>query len=112
MKVTQENSIHYKWGDDCDGWKFLDSDKLSIIKEKMPPQTFETPHYHKTATQFFYILRGIATFEIEAEVFTVNAGEAVEIKPCKKHRISNQTKEDLEFIVISQPTTKNGDRFE
>lgn len=112
MTITKENSQHYKWGDNCDGWKFLDRENLSVISEKMPSGTSETLHFHKTATQFFYILKGIATFEIEDEIFTVNENEGIEIKTLKKHKISNQTKNDLEFIVISQPTTKNGDRFE
>lgn len=112
MKINQENSTHYKWGENCDGWKFLDKENLSIIREKMPPNTSETLHYHKKAMQFFYILKGTATFEIENKTFTINENEGIEIKPLKKHKISNQTKANLEFIVISQPTTKNGDRFE
>ena len=111
MKIDKNNSEHYKWGNNCDGWKYLDRDNLSVIREKMPPDTAEVIHYHKTATQFFYILRGIATFNIGDKTFTINENEGIEIAPLKKHKISNQTKNDLEFIVISQPTTKNGDRF-
>lgn len=112
MIIDKKNSEHYKWGNNCDGWKYLDKDNISIIREKMPPNTSEITHYHKTATQFFYILQGIATLEIEDETFTIKENEGIEIAPLKKHKISNQTKTNMEFILISQPTTKNGDRIE
>jgi mannose-6-phosphate isomerase-like protein (cupin superfamily) len=112
MKVEKRISIHYKWGDDCDGWKMLDRENLSVIVEKMPPGASETLHRHKTATQFFYILKGAAEFEIEGEKLTVAADEGIEIEPLQNHKISNESEDDLEFIVISQPTTKAGDRFE
>jgi len=112
MKVSKELSIHYKWGAGCDGWKVLDRENLSVIVEKMPPGTAETMHHHKRATQFFYILKGEAMFEIEGETVIIERDEGIEIEPLKNHRISNKTGSDLEFIVISQPTTKHGDRFE
>ena len=112
MKIDKEISIHYKWGEDCDGWKLLDKENLSVIIEKMPPGTSEQTHFHKQATQFFYVLKGTATFEIEGEKLTVEADEGIEIEPLESHLISNAGEKELEFLVISQPTTKQGDRFE
>jgi len=75
----------------------------------MPAHTAETLHYHEKAQQFFFILSGTATFEVEDESFTVQAGEGFHIAAGKKHNISNNTAGDLEFILSSQPST-NGDR--
>ncbi len=110
MKISKDNSEHYNWGANCSGWHFVSSKNLSVIEELMPPNTSEVKHYHNHAEQFFYIINGAATFEVENEIFEINKGEGIHITPEKKHRIKNNTLEDLEFIVISQPTTR-GDRI-
>lgn len=106
---TIENSEHYIWGDSCDGWHLLKTNSLSIIQEKMPPNTSETLHFHKNAQQFFYILKGVAAFEVEGELFDVSEKQGFHIKPNQKHKIFNKTANDLEFIVISEPKS-HGDR--
>ena len=105
-----EGGNHYQWGNDCDGWVLLDTENLSVKQERMPAKTSETLHYHEKAQQFFFILKGIATFEVEEKSFTVQAGEGFHIEAMKKHRIINNTNEDLEFILSSQPSTNN-DRY-
>ena len=111
MKKTKENSEHYTWGENCNGWHLLKSSKLSIIEELMPAHTAEEKHFHHFSEQYFYITNGVATFEIENETFEVNKGEGMHILPQMVHRISNNQAFDLEFIVVSQPTTR-GDRVE
>jgi mannose-6-phosphate isomerase-like protein (cupin superfamily) len=98
---------HYLWGSDCDGWDLVDEDALSVKQELMPAGTKEVKHYHQSAQQFFYILKGKATFEIEDSTIVINQGEGLHIEAGKKHRILNETGEDLEFVLCSQPSTKN-----
>jgi mannose-6-phosphate isomerase-like protein (cupin superfamily) len=109
MKVVSKYQPlnHYQWGSDCDGWDLVDENALSVKQELMPAGTKEAKHYHQTAQQFFYILRGKAIFEIEDSTIVVNQGEGLRIEAGKKHRILNKTSEDLEFILCSQPFTKN-----
>jgi mannose-6-phosphate isomerase-like protein (cupin superfamily) len=95
---------HYRWGADCDGWNFVDSPSLSIKQELMPAGTAEVKHYHRLAQQFFFILSGKASFEIEDLVIEVNTGEGLHIQPGERHRIVNNSEEDLEFILCSQPS--------
>ena len=52
-------------------------------------------------------MKGKATFEIEDSVIEINGGEGLHIEAGKKHRIINEGKEDLEFILCSQPSTTN-----
>jgi len=112
MKVKNtENSEHYIWGNNCDGWHLLKSESLSIIQEKMPPKTTEKLHYHSKSQQFFYILKGTATFEINNEIVEISENNGIYIQPNEKHRILNNTDFDLEFIVISEPKS-HGDRTE
>ena len=109
--VSKYNSLrHYIWGNRCEGWVLVDSELLSVKQECMPAQTAETLHYHEKAQQIFFILKGIATFEVENESYTVLPGQGFQIDPGKKHRIVNNTAEDIEFILSSQPST-NQDRF-
>ncbi len=111
MKKSKKNSKHYNWGENCSGWHLVESQSLSVIEEMMPPNTQEKKHYHLHAQQFFRILSGTATFEIEDQICEVEAGEGIHILPNTKHRIRNDQPEKLEFIVISEPTS-HGDRFE
>lgn len=105
MKKSRENSEHYKWGNNCSGWYLVKSENLSVIEELMPANTSEQKHYHNFSEQYFYILKGTATFEIEKEIVEVNKGEGIHIYPQVVHQIKNKKSGDLEFIVISQPTT-------
>src|SRR4051812_46633770 len=98
---------HYVWGNDCDGWTLVEEDSLSVKQERMPPGSMEACHYHRGAQQFFFILKGMATFEIGEEIVEIRAGEGLRIEAGKKHRIKNMTPEDLEFILCSQPSTIN-----
>ena len=101
----QQPLKHYTWGAACDGWNLVDETTLSIKMEHMPAGTAEALHYHKQAQQFFYILKGTATFEIENTFTDVQTGEGMHIRAGEKHRIQNNTDGDLEFILCSQPAT-------
>jgi len=109
MIKSTENAEHYKWGADCDGWHLLQSDTLSVIQEKMPPGTAEQLHYHVNAQQVFYILTGIASFELAEKSIQVSAGQSLTIPKGSIHRICNTGEIDLHFLVISQPKS-HGDR--
>lgn len=77
----------------------------------MPSGTEETLHFHRFAQQFFYILQGEAVFEAQGEEIAVHSGEGFHILPNTLHKIKNTSGENLNFLVISQPTTKQ-DRME
>lgn len=109
MIISTQNAEHYTWGEDCDGWHLLKSNSLSVIQERMPPDTGEQLHFHHHAQQIFYILSGTATFEIVSEVFTVGVNQSIHIPPETRHRILNKGGADLHFLVISEPKA-HGDR--
>lgn len=101
---------HYKWGADCDGWTLADAATLCVKLECMPPGTSEALHYHQQAQQFFYILSGTATFEIDGIFTEVTGGEGIEIKSGERHRIINKAAADLEFLLCAGPSA-TGDRI-
>jgi mannose-6-phosphate isomerase-like protein (cupin superfamily) len=109
MKTVSKNNClqHYIWGDRCDDWNLVDENSLSIKQERIPAKAAEKKHYHKQAQQFFYILKGAARFEVDNTFIDVAAGEGIHIKAGQHHRIINDTEEDLEFLLCSQPSTVN-----
>jgi mannose-6-phosphate isomerase-like protein (cupin superfamily) len=111
MKKNRKNSEHYSWGDNCLGWKLVDSPQLSIIEEEMPPGTQEAIHHHNKANQFFYVLEGTALFQVGGKTYSVEAKQGIFIEAGSSHTICNRTENLLKFLVVSNPTTKN-DRHE
>ena len=109
MKVSKENAEHYVWGANCDGWRLVQQPGLSVIHEKMPGNTSEVRHYHERSRQFFFILSGTATMEVNGEAILLNAHEGIEIAPTVPHQMFNHSAEDTEFLVISEPASR-GDR--
>jgi mannose-6-phosphate isomerase-like protein (cupin superfamily) len=106
-----QNAENYKWGDNCDGWHLLKSDSLSVIQERMSPGTSERKHFHNHSQQLFFILSGVATFEIEGQVYIVNSNQSVHIPSGAEHFIANENNQELEFLVISEPKS-HGDRVD
>ncbi|MCD6019045.1 MAG: Transcriptional regulator, MarR family [Bacteroidetes bacterium] len=111
MQISLESLEHYNWGANCEAWHLLKSDELSVIKERMPKSTAEVLHYHKNTQQLFYILSGVASFEMNGEMTTVKSNESIHVPKQTLHKISNQGETDLEFLVISQPKS-HGDRVD
>lgn len=109
--VSIQNAEHYRWGDCCDGWYLVKNDAMNIIQERMPPGTAETLHKHGKAQQFFFVISGEATIDIEGKPTTLTTGQGVLVAPGLAHRVQNRSKEDLNLLVTSQPPS-HGDRVD
>lgn len=107
--ISKENAEHYQWADVCDGWHLLKSDNLSVIQERVPSGGAEVKHYHERSHQFFFILAGQATLEIEEKRFVLNAQQGISVPPKVPHCLLNEAHEDVIFLVISAPKS-HGDR--
>ncbi|ROP62357.1 mannose-6-phosphate isomerase-like protein (cupin superfamily) [Enterobacter sp. BIGb0383] len=109
--ISRETAEHYTWGDVCDGWHLLKRQDMSIIHERMPADSKEVRHYHTTSRQFFFVLSGVLTMELEGKIHSLPAHHGLEIPPGEKHQAQNRSASDVEFMVISHPTTR-GDRMD
>lgn len=107
--ISKDNAEHYVWGDNCDGWYLLNLQDMLVIHEKMPAGSFEKRHYHSVSRQFFFVLKGTLSMELEGELHQLAAHQGLEIPPQSKHQARNDSDTSVEFIVISHPTTR-GDR--
>src|SRR6478736_114368 len=74
--TNRQNADHYIWGERCDGWRLL------------------------------YVIDGRLNIELDSSRFHLAAGDAFEVSPMSQHRVWNETKEDVSFLVISAPTTR------
>jgi mannose-6-phosphate isomerase-like protein (cupin superfamily) len=110
-KISKENAEHYRWGINCEGWRFQNKPEISIIRERMPAGTSETMHFHKIAGQFFFMLKGKTSIETEEGTYNLQEYEGIEILPGVRHRFFNSDDRPIEFLVTSVPSTLN-DRFE
>jgi mannose-6-phosphate isomerase-like protein (cupin superfamily) len=113
--VSTAGAEHYTWGGpagtDCDGWHLVRTPELSVIEEAMPPGTSETRHHHTRARQFFYVIEGELTLEIERTHVVLRAGKGAEIAPGEAHQAINRSGSVTRFLVTSQPPS-HGDRVE
>jgi mannose-6-phosphate isomerase-like protein (cupin superfamily) len=113
--ISRATAEHYLWGGkdnkESDGWYLVRTPDLNIIEERLPPAAFETRHYHKLSRQFFYVLSGELTMEIEHHTYVLKPGEGIEITPGQSHQAANKGSADLSILVTSQPPS-HGDRYE
>ncbi len=109
MVISIENAEHYIWGEICDGWHLLKRDDMSVIQERVPAGGVEIMHYHNMARQFFYILDGQGTMIFEDREVVLTKGQGLEIPPQTAHQFTNNSDQDVHFVVISVPATR-GDR--
>lgn len=107
--VSKDNAEHYIWAGKCDGWHLVKSSELSIIQERVPSGCSELRHYHQLAQQFFFVLSGIARLEVDGEIHCLESGQGRHVPAGVSHKLANDGKNDLNFIVVSVPMA-HGDR--
>ena len=109
--ISTRNAEHYTWGAACDGWYLVQTPTLHIIEERIPPDTSETRHHHTGARQFFFVLEGELSLEVEHHLFLLRAGEGLEVAPGQVHQAINRSAATVRLLVTSQPPS-HGDRIE
>jgi mannose-6-phosphate isomerase-like protein (cupin superfamily) len=107
VQISDEN--HYTWGEVCDGWHLLRTNDLSVIEERMPPGAQEQRHFHQRSRQFFYVLEGELTMEVDGHEHRIKARQGLEIAPGERHQAKNTSAAEVRFLVVSQPPSQ-GDR--
>jgi quercetin dioxygenase-like cupin family protein len=108
--IDSEKAEHYLWGGVCDGWHLVRQEGLSVIQERMPPGASEQRHFHRCARQFFYVLEGELTLEVEGHTHALGSGTGLEISPGERHQAFNRSGAHVVFLVISSPSS-HGDRI-
>ena len=105
--VSADTAGHYVWGDGCDGWHLVRSERLSVIQERIPPNAAEKRHYHESAEQFFYVLSGVATMELDGEIFAIHPQRDIHVIASAQNRTINRPRSDLVFTIIPIPPSQD-----
>ena len=84
---------------------------MSVIQERLPAGTSEKMHYHKLSRQFFFVLEGTATMDVNGERVVVEKNRGLEISPGVLHQLRNESMDEVSFLVFSVPKS-HGDRYE
>jgi mannose-6-phosphate isomerase-like protein (cupin superfamily) len=104
MPINKDTALHYVWGNNFDAWDLMDHDDLTIKQLKMPAHSIESMHYHQTAKQFFYVLKGSAKFRMNQTIISLNQNDGIEVLPNIPHQMINESDDDLELLVVSKPS--------
>jgi mannose-6-phosphate isomerase-like protein (cupin superfamily) len=77
----------------------------------MPPGATEVAHRHLRAHQFFYVLAGELTLEVDGTRVTARTGEGVSVPAGVVHCATNNGSVAAEFLAIAGPSNED-DRVE
>ena len=106
--ISRQTAEHFTWRAVCDGGYLLKQpDRLTVLHERMPPGSSEVRHLHRQAYQCFFILAGTATLEINGQYVPLHPLEGAAIPPQVAHQMRNTSGAPLEFLVISQPNSRD-----
>lgn len=81
----------------------------SLAEARVPAGGSTQRHYHKLAEEFYFILKGSGTIEIDGERRDVGPGDCVLIPPGKWHTIA--AGEELRFLCCCAPPYSHEDTY-
>ncbi|WP_298969861.1 cupin domain-containing protein [uncultured Roseobacter sp.] len=102
--ISTETASHYLWQQVCDGWPLVDHPGLSVKQERMPPGKAEDRHHHTLSRQFFYVLAGELTMELDGTRHAISANQGIEVAPGLSHQARNDSPGPVDFLVVSSPS--------
>lgn len=81
----------------------------SLAEARVPAGGATQRHYHRVSEEFYFVLAGTGTMEIDGETRAVGPGDAVLIPPGAWHQITATT--DLTFLCCCAPPYAHEDTY-
>jgi mannose-6-phosphate isomerase-like protein (cupin superfamily) len=81
----------------------------SLAEASLPPGAATDRHYHKLSEEFYFLLEGTGTMEIDGQTREVTPGDAILIPPGAWHQITATT--PLRFLCCCAPPYGHEDTF-
>lgn len=81
----------------------------SLAEATVPVGRPTAHHYHKLSEEFYYILEGQGTMEIDGQLRSVTAGDAILIPPGAWHQIT--ASQSLRFLCCCAPSYSHEDTY-
>jgi mannose-6-phosphate isomerase-like protein (cupin superfamily) len=99
-----QGTVRYRRALDSDvfltNWAYVDH--LLI-----PPGASDGLHRHTGVEEIYYVLNGEGQVRVGAETATIHKGDAVPVKFTEPHSFTNNSKEDLELMIVGISAQKN-----
>ncbi|MEA3209269.1 MAG: hypothetical protein QOE70_2326 [Chthoniobacter sp.] len=83
--------------------------KQSLAEARVPAGSATQRHYHQLAEEFYFILEGSGTIEIDGASREVRPGDAILIPPGAWHTI--RAREPLRFLCCCAPPYAHEDTY-
>ncbi len=84
-------------------------EKHSMAEASLPPGMPTQLHHHKRSEEFYFMLEGRATMEIEGEIREVGPGDAILIPAGSWHQITAHT--PARFLCSCAPPYDHADTY-
>jgi mannose-6-phosphate isomerase-like protein (cupin superfamily) len=81
----------------------------SLAEARLPAGAATAAHFHPAAEEIYFLLEGRGRMQIEAEIRTVAAGDAIAIPPGARHQIANIGDSTLRFLCCCAPGYEHED---
>ena len=81
----------------------------SLAEARLPAGGATQEHYHPLAEEIYYITHGTGRIRIEDETQEVIAGDAIAIRPGKKHKLWNTGTDQLRLLCCCSPGYEHTD---
>jgi mannose-6-phosphate isomerase-like protein (cupin superfamily) len=83
----------------------------SLAEATLAPGQATERHLHLESEEIYFVLSGEAEMEIDGERGRVRAGDAIPIRPGRRHQIRNVGNDPLRFLCACSPPYRHGDTF-
>lgn len=83
----------------------------SLAEATLTPGSSTDRHHHRLAEEFYFILDGCGTMEIDGESAAIGPGDAVLIPPGARHQITAAPDAALRFLCCCAPPYDHADTY-
>jgi mannose-6-phosphate isomerase-like protein (cupin superfamily) len=81
----------------------------SLAEARLPVGGATQEHYHVQAEEIYFITQGNGRIRIETELREVAVGDAIAIRPGRKHKLWNTGTEPLRLLCCCAPAYEHAD---
>lgn len=85
--------------------------KQSLAEARLPADSATERHFHKISEEFYYMVEGQATMEIDGHSEKISAGDATLIPTGSWHQITASEGQDICFLCCCSPPYSHEDTY-
>lgn len=101
--IDIQHSDHKIWGDNCNVYNLINTNKFHIIHETIPPGNKDKMHYHSPSDQFLYLLSGKIIVKLTNDTILLNQYQGIMIPAKCAHCVENEDSDSAILLTISAP---------